>query len=995
MLFTKKSLLFPLFVWLVAAVQLTLSAQEKTDDEKVDFNTQIRPILNTHCIACHGPDEGDRQADLRLDTHEGATEYAIVPGDPEDSDVVARITTDDADDRMPPAEHGDPLKPEEVELIKRWIRQGAQYQVHWSFAPIKMPDVPQVEVLAEKGDPPKVNNEIDNFILRRLKNNGLQQNKSANPAELVRRVSLDLTGLPPQAHGKQIQTAISKYVDSPNASTFESVVDRLLGSPAYAEHWASVWLDIARYADTCGYSGDERRDIWPWRDWLIRTLASDKSYKDMSIEMLAGDLLPDATKEQILATAFHRNTLSNNEGGTNDEEFRTIAVKDRLSTTLNAWMGLTVRCAECHSHKYDPISQVEYYQLLDFFNQSQDADHRDERPKLALEQSRDKAEMKKFNEQIARLKEKIRNEPETWSVLKPKEMNSRAGTDFELLDDGSILAGGPIPETEEYAFTFMAEPGTTINAIRLEALPHKKHSGKVGRSPEGAFVLTQMRLAVASANLSANEDETEKVLAWKSATASFHQAKRHPKLAIRSKVKSGEENGWAVKHPKNGYRVRQEAIFELEEAFEVPEDASESTTFKVYLLFDGKSPQLSMSNVRISCSSISDTVVKYNKKELGRTKRELDSLIKKRDAPIRVPVMKERKKRRDTHVNLRGNFQSKGEKVAAEFPDALKINKEFPMNRLGLAQWIFDEQNPLTARVAANRYWARLMGTGLVVTEEDFGTQGSPPTHPQLLDYLAYRFRDSDWDTRGLIKSIVMSATYQQSQRASRKQLEADPNNQWLSRGPRVRLSAEVVRDQALAVSGLLSSKMYGKPVYPPNPIKHVVNAFTGGHTWHESTGKDRYRRALYTFLKRSAPHPLFETFDMSTRDVCSMRRLRTNTPLQSFMTLNDVTFVEAARSLAAKMIESGKTPAEQIRFGIETALYRPVSGKQVDTLLVVYENNVTRFENNLVQAAELLGKKTTDVEEQDEDAKSKMANHAAMTLVCNVILNLDSFLNN
>ena len=474
----------------VASLALVLVGDSRAADP-VDFNLQIRPILSRHCIACHGPDEGDRQADLRLDTFEGATDYAIAPGDADGSDVIDRIVTDDADLRMPPTDHADALKPKEIELLRTWIDQGAQYAEHWSFVPPKKEPLPEIQKADQQSDL-RIENSIDIFVLDQIRQAGLTQNPSAPPKVLVRRLALALTGLPPMAHDVLVQERMEIYVSNPTQEGFEALVDQFFQTPAYAEHWASVWLDIARYADTCGYSGDEKRDIWPWRDWLIRSIQSGKSYRDLSVEMLAGDLLPEATEDQKLATAFHRNTLANNEGGTDDEEFRVVAVKDRLSTTLNAWMGLTVRCAECHSHKYDPISHREYYQLLDFFNQTVDADNRDDRPKLEVRPVRNPATMASLNSKIEDLNNKLQGRPVVWHALRPTATSSRNGTEFEVLDDDSILATGPLPGEEEYAFTFEVPPGTNVSAIRLEAIPHAEHNGNVGRAPEGAFILSRI-----------------------------------------------------------------------------------------------------------------------------------------------------------------------------------------------------------------------------------------------------------------------------------------------------------------------------------------------------------------------------------------------------------------------------------------------------------------------------------------------------------------------
>ena len=1022
-------------VWaLIAFAVASLSTSSAVfANDAIDFNLQIRPILSRHCISCHGPDEGDRQADLRLDTFEGSTAYAIVPGDADGSDVIDRIISNDDDLRMPPPDHADALQPEEIKLLREWIDQGAQYAVHWSFVkPIKdqPPAVPPVGNQA-----PRVHNAIDNFVLAKAHEVGLRQNPLAPPKSLVRRLALGLTGLPPQAHDSEVQVLIDRYLDEPTPKRFEGLVDRLLATPAYGEHWASVWLDVARYADTCGYSGDEQRDIWPWRDWLIRSLQEGKSYRDLSVEMLAGDLLPNPTEDQKLATAFHRNTLSNNEGGTDDEEFRVIAVKDRLSTTLNAWMGLTVRCAECHSHKYDPISHTEYYQLYDFFNHTVDADHRDDRPKLEVRPVRNPATVAALNAQIDKLQSQLDDSKPVWTALRPVEMRSLNGTEFRLLDDDSILATGPLPGDEEYAFTFEIPAGTKVTALRLEAIPHIEHNGNVGRAPEGAFILSQIRLAqlthpkrsetlaeVEKPNQSTDHTDAdtenldvaqesaavplaETILPFSKAANDFNQTKRHARTAIRPTVKSGGRQGWAVNHPLTGYKSHHEAVFELAE----PLVAQSVTKFKVYLLHDPPWKRLCLGCMRISVCDVDASVDKYNKKELDPVRRKLNTVMALRDAPVRVPVIQERTNTRQTFVMQRGNFRSPGEKVEAKFPEAFAPQgDEFPLNRLGLAGWLFSNDNPLTARVAVNRYWSRLMGMGIVETEEDFGTQGTPPSHPKLLDYLAVEFRDGGWDVRQLLKKIVMSATWQQSASVTEKAFEIDPRNRMLSRGPRVRLSAEVVRDQALAVSGLLSDKRYGEPVYPPNPVKRVVNAFTGGHTWQESTGEDRYRRAIYTFLKRSAPHPLFETFDMASRDVCSMRRQSTNTPLQSFMTLNDITFIEAARALAETMVDpllnnDDDSPVaknqinQQIKAGLEAALYVPAESHQIQRLTQLYFQSAQKYQLNLSAAALLTGKsgKRVDTRKFNADQKERLVQTAAMTVVANVILNLDNFLNN
>ena len=717
-------------MWGMNTLSITLALALAVGEEPVRFSDQVRPILSRHCIACHGPDEGDRQADLRLDVAAGATAdrggyAALVPGDPDASELLARVRERDGDLRMPPPDHGKPLSADEIDVLRRWIAQGGDYQTHWAFvAPVK----PAVPTTAHDG---WARSEIDRFVAARWAEAGLTPAPEAEPHRLVRRLALDLTGLPPSPE------QVARFAAEPTDAVYEGLVDELLASPGYGEHWAAMWLDLARYADTVGYAEDKNRTVWPWRDWLIRALDADVSYDRLTTLMLAGDLLPGATDDDRLATAFHRNTLNNTEGGTNDEEFRTIAVKDRIGTTVNVWMGVTMRCAECHSHKYDPVSQRDYYAFLDLFNQTADADTNDDAPTLPI----------------------------------------------------AALAG------------------------------------------------------------------------------------------------------------------------------------------------DGEAPK--------------------------------------------VPVMAElpEHRRRTTHIMLRGNYKALGEPVTADVPASLAPwPEDAPRNRLGVAQWLTSDANPLTARVAVNRYWARLFGKGIVETEEDFGTQGTPPTHPLLLDWLAVTFREDGWDVKRLLRRSVTSATYRQSA-AAPASVGRDPRNLLLARGPRRRLRAEVVRDATLAVAGLLSDRKFGPPVYPPNPVKEVRSAFAGVTKWTTSAGEDRHRRTLYTYLKRSAPHPLLETFDIATREVCSMRRLPTNTPLQSFLTLNDEGFLEAAVALAGRMAAAD----EPLRFGVEAALCRPATDAELAVLRRLRNEAADRYAQDPAAAAKLVGDAGPD--------------RAALAVVANTILNLDEFL--
>lgn len=951
----QKTLVFNLAITNVSFfVCVVASAQE------VDFNTQIRPIISRNCIACHGPDPEQRQADFRIDTAEGV-DGLIEPGDAESSEVFLRIISDDSDERMPPLEHGKPLTKGEIELVRNWINEGASYQTHWSFVKPEKPDLPQVQ----NNTWPR--NEIDNFVLRKLEKENLLPSKDAEPARLIRRTALDLTGLPPT------QDQVARFIAAPTDETFSLIVDELLASPAYGEHWAAMWLDLARYADSFGYASDETRTIWPWRDWVIRSFNENMPYDQFTIEQLAGDLLPDATVDQRLATALHRNTLNNTEGGTNDEEFRTIAVKDRMSTTANVWMGLTLRCAECHSHKYDPISQKEYYQFLDFFNQTVDSDKNDDRPRLDVYPEGREVEFAKLDSEIeqARKAAGALAEP-SWSVLEPVSATSSGGATFETLADQSVIATGDNPDSDEYTLTFNLPTGKTTG-LRLEVIPDPRNGGKVGRSPEGAFVISQIRASLKVG------DQFEPIK-FSHGEADFEQASYGFKLTIRDKI---DKAGWAVGNPSDGFRNQRNGYLSLAKAITV----DEPTELKFFITHKSPWPKSNAGRIRLSTSSSELPAEKIRDKKLAQKK--IDDLVKRRNSPIRVPVIQELEvnKRRKTHVMIRGSFLQPGEEVSAAVMESFHpLTAAAKKNRLGVANWLLSPENPLTARVTVNRFWARLFGKGIVETEEDFGTQGSSPTHLELLDWLAVDFRENGWDVKRLLKQIVMSSAYRQSGFANEEKYQLDPRNNWLSRGPRFRLRAEVVRDQALAVSGLLSNRMFGPPVFPPNPVKRVVSAFTGGMTWQESTGSNRYRRAMYTFLKRTSPHPLFETFDMATREVCNLRRIRTNTPLQAFMTLNDPSFVEAAQGLAKMMRQHSEDIEARIRFGLKSALFRQPNLEQVATLSELYQSTLQHYATATEQARQLSG---TDANTTDAVASEL----AALTVVSNVILNLDEFL--
>lgn len=924
---------------------------------KVSFNKDIRPILSKNCLSCHGPDTEDRKGDFHLDTFEGITKGGkegpgIIIGNPEESAVIQRVLTSDQDELMPPPDHGKPLKPKEIELLSQWIAEGAHYEAHWSL----QKPTPQ---RPPSSDHPAPRNAIDQFIARGLEPLGLKPAPQASPRALIRRLALDLTGLPPTLEETEA------FAADPSEAQYQAAIKRYLSDPAYGEHWASMWLDIARYADTVGYSGDEHRDIWPWRDWVIDAFNSNMPYDQFTIEQLAGDLLPNASPQQILATAFHRNTLNNNEGGTSDEEFRTIAVKDRISTTFNSWMGITMRCAECHTHKYDPISQKEYYQFYDFFNQTEDNDRRDDNPRIDIMPKGREKEIAAVEKQIADLTQKRATTPGPWKIVTPTRVISEGGATHTWREDQTLLFTGKNPEYDTYHITGITP--SEAKALRLDLYPSRVHNDNFGRGPEGAMVLSH--LVITTKHPETGEPVVQKITA---AAAEYSQPNHDIQNIIGDQP---HKNGWAAKDPSDGYRVSRFAIFNL--ASPLPAN----TEFTVKLVHKSQWPRLNIGRLRISTTDLADPVKLFKEKKLDPIGNQIAGLKKQLRQSIRVPILKERSKPRVTKMMARGSYLQPTDEVTADVPAAYGSWPEnAPKNRLGVAQWIMSPDNPLTARVAVNRLWARLFGMGIVETEEDFGIQGVLPSHPELLDWLALEYQ-KDWDTKKLLTLLVSSHTYRQSAVADSLRLEIDPRNKFLSRGPRFRLSAEVIRDSALAVSGLLSRQRYGKPVYPPNPIKKYVNAFTGGMTWVESQGENRHRRALYTYLKRSSPHPLFETFDMATREVCNMRRIRTNTPLQSFMTLNDIAFIEAAQALAKKMNSHSDQLEQQLAHGLQSALLRPGTPDQINILTQLYRDNLATYENDPEAAKKMSG--------SDTDA----AKLASLTVVANVILNLDSFL--
>lgn len=1136
------------FAALAILISVTASA-----DVPVDFNREIRPLLSGNCLICHGPDEAERAAGLRLDTQEGSREdlggfAAIVPGDPDSSALIERLITDDEDLRMPPEGKGRRLTKEEVELIRRWISGGGNYAKHWSYEAPRRPELPAISGIdgesvsaSDKGWP---RNAIDHFILAKLHSMGLRPSPEAGRLTLARRLSLDLTGLPPT------WSEAKEFADDERENAYDLYVDRLLAKQSFGERWARVWLDLARYADSAGYADDPLRTIWAYRDYVIRSLNDNKPFDQFTIEQIAGDLLEDPTEEQLIATAFHRNTLTNSEGGTNDEEFRNVAVVDRVNTTMAVWMGTTMACAQCHTHKYDPITQDEYFQFFAFFNNTEDTDKKDERPLLELWSDAQRSQKASLRERIVELKELLqRSTPElevarrewleglqdepTWDPLVPLTVK---GGQRNLVSDneGWISASGDKPDRDRYTASFRSED-QEISALRIEVpaqqksnfvisevkaswtpsgnqaidaryvrvdLPGKAkmiHLAELQAFSDGVNVAVDGKAKQSSTDFGGkanyvNDGNTDGD--YKKKSVSHTSSETDPWVEIdlgatkpidRITVWNRTDGGEAIALRLKGFRIsllneQREVLWnhspgdvpmpkrsyspggtveipfaialadfqqegfpaqsvlsgkvdprkgwavapqtgqphQLTLVLKKPMQLSDGVlTFRVNQASSHKQHLLDRFRVAVtSDASVSHwarmpasirqlvgardrltpkgqeklaayylgvaPMLESKRKELARLEKRLEGM--KPDST--VPVMRQLppEKHRVTRVQIRGNYQNTGDVVTAGTPAAFhELPDGESRDRLALARWLVSDLNPLTPRVIANRHWEELFGTGIVQTSEEFGSQGDLPSHPMLLDWLAVELRENGWDLKRLLKLMVTSATYRQSSVTNDALQMADPFNRLYARGPRYRVSAEMVRDQALFVSGLLSDKLFGKPVNPPQPQLGLKAAFGSATDWKTSEGDDRYRRGIYTAWRRSSPYPSMAQFDAPNREVCTVRRIRTNTPLQALVTLNDPVYIEAAQSLARKMIESGQDPESRIEFAFRNCLIREPSDRELERLVqlagTATKQYLDRPDDATQMATQPLGKLPPDADPVE---------FAAWTVVGNVILNLD-----
>ena len=1013
------------------ALLAPIARGEDAKPSKVDFDRQVRPILSNHCFACHGPDEETREAGLRFDVPGAALKPAdsgrpaIVPGRPKESPLVQRIFSKRKAVMMPPPEANKPLSEADKAILRAWVEQGAAFTTHWSFTAPRRPGSPAVKDSKWPRGP------IDAFLLARMEAEGLKPSPEANKETLIRRVTLDLTGLPPTP------TEVDAFLKDTAPDAYEKLVDRLLASPRYGERMALDWLDAARYADTHGYHIDSGRDMTRWREWVIDAFNSNLPFDRFTVEQLAGDLLPNPTVEQKVASGFNRNNMINFEGGAIPEEYLTAYVVDRVNTTGTVWLGLTVGCAQCHDHKFDPITQKEYYGLFAFFHNvpenGLDGSKGNAPPMIPVPRAEQKAEIERLSAEIAKAEAKLggswpdldaaqaawessanARQAVAWSALEPSKMTSRGKARLAKGPDRTIVVTGRNPDKDVYTVTAPAESGP-ITAVRVEALTDPSlTNGGPGRSVNGNIVLTDVTI---EASTSDAPDEFEPVALAK-ATADFSQETFPVAFAIDGKP----ETGWAI-DPQEG--KPHAAVFSTK----APIPGGKGTTLRVILAFESQFTSHQFGKFRLSVTSAADPHAKdaipaavasaLAKKAEARSDADraairshyrssvsaegkalaakVASLKSERTAAeAKIPtamVMQEMPKPRDTFVLMRGQYDQKGQKVAAGVPASLPpLPKDAPANRLTLARWLVQPDHPLTSRVAANRIWQSFFGTGLVKTAEDFGSQGELPSHPELLDWLAVEFRESGWDVKALVRKIVTSSAYRQSSKVTPEGLAKDPEDRLLARAPRLRLPAEFIRDGALAVSGLLDDRIGGASVSPYQPAglwEELMSREDGknwsAQTYTQSHGRDLYRRTMYTFWKRTSPPPTLVTFDAPDRETCTVRRARTNTPLQALVLLNDPTYVEASRKLAERLIREAETPDDRLNLAFRLVLARRPTAGEMDVLRQVHREALAKFRADKEAATKLLS-----VGESPRDPKLDAAELAAWSAVAGVVLNLD-----
>jgi len=1012
------------------------SAESDRKTKPVDYTTQIKTLLQKHCTDCHSAD--DHQSGFRLDAAKLAIQggdrgAAIIPGNSEQSLLYLAILGKGDVIRMPA--EGPALSREEIALIKRWIDEGAKFPQgevaatveiksdHWSFQPIKRPKLPAVKYKAW------VRNPIDAFILARLEQEGLEPSPEANRETLIRRLSLDFNGLPPRSED------VDAFLADDRPGAYERLVDRILASPRYGERWGRHWLDLARYADSNGFTIDGPRSIWKYRDWVIDAFNRDLPFDQFTIEQLAGDMLPNATIDQIIATGFHRNTLINQEGGTDPEQFRIEAVVDRVNTTGAAFLGLTVGCSQCHEHKFDPLTQREFYEMFAVFNNCDDKNSEVRNslvPMISVPTPQQQARQKQLIAEIAAAEKPLKEHDhgflnglpqwvrrisnashstgessKLWTILEPKENRGEEGSLLVRKDDNSIFVDFSSPGLDTYLVT-LETPLKRITAVRLEALTQPSLPNKgPGRADNGNFILSEFELLAAALNAS---EKPQKVRIAKA--VADHSQEGY----LVSHALDGKQNtGWAINVKQGSLNVDREAAFFPEKPI-----SNDQGTRLLVKLHHRTNTKYTLGRFRISVSSADEDVLRVpesirniaaipSQKRSEAQKTQLENAFKATDttrAPLAAKVadlkkqldtltkaipttlvMKERKVPREARIMIRGDFLRPGARVYGGVPAVLPPLPENikDANRLDFARWLVDPDHPLTSRVTMNRFWQRFFGKGIVLTENDFGTQGIPPSHPELLDWLASEFQRQKWGIKAIHRLIVTSATYRQSSQVTPELLKRDSANLLLARQSRVRLEAEIIRDSSLAAGDLLSNKMFGPGFYPPQPAGIYVLTQVK-KSWPESQGDERYRRGLYTYFWRSSPYPFLPTFDAPDANTTCTRRTRSNTPLQSLTLANGRSFVEMAKGLSARILREGPDYDEgRLHFAFRACLARNPNEDELKRMTEFVETQRTFFSKQ---------KQQSQAAAPDQLPPGiSAAEGATWTAVSRVLLNLDEFI--
>lgn len=1020
---------------IVVACCLTGSSIHAGD--RVDFQRDVRPVLSSTCFQCHGPDEKHREADLRLDVADDLPEGLVVPGDPSRSELFQRLISTDPDERMPPADSGKELTPDQIESVRRWIEDGAQWGGHWAFT------APTRQVVPDATPKQWIRNPIDAFVARQLEAEKLNPSSEATPATLIRRLYLDLTGLPPT-----IDQA-DAYLQNPTEEQFQKQVQTLLDSPHYGEKWARHWLDAARYADSDGFEKDKPRFVWMYRDWVVNALNRDLPYDRFVIAQIAGDLLPDATQDQLVATGFLRNSMLNEEGGIDPEQFRMEAMFDRMDAIGKAILGVTIQCAQCHSHKYDPLSQTEYYRMFAFLNNSHEGSIPVYPPEATKQRHQVLADIRQVEQQLKTdhadwmsqmqdWMDSVRGNQPEWTVLRiaNAEPSNNAQRYFEQ-PDKSLIAQGYAPT--RFTAHFAAETeATDIRALRLELLTHPTlPSGGPGRSINGLMALSGIKVTVENPE-KPGEKRTVKFV---KATADFgnqsvqlgkrfsdRQGNRRSTGPVEFAIDDKDDTAWGIDAGPGRRNQSRKAVFVADGNIAFPKGA------KLRISLNQKHggwnsddiQTLNLGRFRISVTGAEDPVADplpatvrsiiesgRNAADLSKSERSavfsywrtqvedwqaandrIEALWKQHPESTTQLVMSERAEPRETRQLERGDFLKPLERVAPGVPEFLhpiRYSDPKAPSRLDFAKWLVDRKSPTTARAIVNRVWQSYFGTGLVETSEDLGSQASAPSHPDLLDWLAAELMNNGWSLKWLHRTIVSSATWRQSSRVTAELYKRDPTNRLLARGARHRIDAELVRDMSLSASGLLTRTVGGPGVYPPAPeFLFLPPASYGPKTWRTETGPDRYRRSLYTFRFRSVPFPVLSAFDAPTGEAACTRRSRSNTPLQALTTLNEPLFVECAGNLAAMTIRDGGTDdMARLTFAFRRVLTRAPSESELKILKGLLDDTLARLDKpeSADQAQQLL---SLIPEDSIDASTADAANAAAWVVICRVILNLD-----